>query len=54
MRKILFIYVLMLATCFLTACSDDDNNAPTLSFGRPIYILKAAAPLAVEVFLPFP
>ena len=54
MRKILFIYVLMLATCFLTACSDDDNNAPTLSFGRPIYILKAAAPLAVEVISSVP
>lgn len=39
----------MLSACFLTACSDDDDNAPRLSFGRPIYILKNTDPLAVEL-----
>lgn len=49
MRKILFIYVLMLSACFLTACSDDDDSTPRLSFGRPIYILRDVTPLAVEL-----
>ena len=36
------------------ACSDDDNSDPKLSFGRPIYILKAAEPLAVELIVSEP
>lgn len=31
----------------MSACSDDDNSDPKLSFGRSIYILKAE-PLAVN------
>ena len=49
MWKSLFLYILILLASFLAACSDDDNNMATLSFGRPIYILKAATPVAVEV-----
>ena len=46
MRKILFVFSLFLSLSLILACSDDDNSDPKLSFGRPIYILKAAEPLA--------
>ena len=38
----------------MAACSDDDNSDPKLSFGRSIYILKAAEPLAVELMVSEP
>ena len=38
----------------MSACSDDDNSDPKLSFGRSIYILKAAEPLAVELMVSEP
>ena len=41
MRKILFVFSLLVSLSLLWACSDDDDKGPTLSFGRPIYILKA-------------
>ena len=54
MRKRLFFYILILSACFLTACSDDDNDMPTLSFGRPIYVLKPVEALAVEIISSVP
>lgn len=54
MRKMLFLYMMILLTCFVGACSDDDDNTPTLSFGRSIYILKATDSLAVEVISSIP
>lgn len=49
MQKILFVISLLMGISFLWACSDDDDKDPTLSFGRPIYILRASEVLAVEV-----
>lgn len=49
MQKILFVFSLLMSFSLFWACSDDDDNGQTLSFGRPIYILKAADSLAVEV-----
>ncbi len=54
MRKILFVFSLFLSLSLILACSDDDNSDPKLSFGRPIYILKAAEPLAVELIVSEP
>lgn len=54
MRKILFIFSLLIAVSLAWACSDDDDKDPKLSFGRPIYILKAAEPLAVELMVSEP
>lgn len=42
MRKILFVFSLLIGLSLMAACSDDDNSDPKLSFGRSIYILKAA------------
>ncbi|MCR9012084.1 hypothetical protein [Gabonibacter chumensis] len=52
MRKIL-LYSLILFLSLLS-CKNDDNDLPTLSFGRPIYILKAETPLAVELIASTP
>ena len=49
MRKILFIFSLFVSLSLAWACSDDDDKEPRLSFGRPIYILRAADSLAVEL-----
>ena len=54
MRKILFVFSLLVSLSLLWACSDDDDKGPTLSFGRPIYILKAVDSLAVEVMVSEP
>ena len=54
MRKILFVFSLLIGLSLMSACSDDDNSDPKLSFGRSIYILKAAEPLAVELMVSEP
>ena len=54
MRKILFVFSLLIGLSLMAACSDDDNSDPKLSFGRSIYILKAAEPLAVELMVSEP
>ncbi len=52
MRRILLYNLILFLS--LLSCKNDDNDLPTLSFGRPIYILKAETPLAVELIASTP
>ncbi|WP_099291091.1 Calx-beta domain-containing protein [Butyricimonas sp. Marseille-P3923] len=49
MKHKLFLLVLWAIACLSSACSDDDNDRATLSFGRAYYVLQAQANLEVDL-----
>ena len=49
MKHRLFLLVLWAIACLGVACSDDDNDSTTLSFGRAYYVLQAQAALEVDL-----
>lgn len=54
MRKIFSLLLSAMMVGGLVSCSDDDNNAPSVSFKRPVYILQSAASVDVEIGLTTP
>lgn len=51
MRKSIYLFTLFLAACFLFSCKKKDNDPSDakLNFGRSIYVMKASAPLEIEL-----
>lgn len=49
MKHRLFLLVLWAIACLGVACSDDDNDGTTLSFGRAYYVLQAQSALEVDL-----
>lgn len=49
MKHRLFLLVLWVIACLGVACSDDDNDGATLSFGRAYYVLQAQSAIEVDL-----
>ncbi|WP_073236710.1 hypothetical protein [Pedobacter caeni] len=51
MRKSTYLFTLLLTVCVLFSCKkkDNDPSAAKLNFGRSIYVMKASAPLEIEL-----